>query len=79
MVIGPEILDVDGNAMDIDDDLVPGEIPEDRYEATFTLVPDLAVTYASATVAVHAGNPLSIDWIVKNRSGTPTAAPLWTD
>jgi hypothetical protein len=37
IVIGPEILDVAGNAMDQDGDSVPGEIPDDQYIATFTI------------------------------------------
>jgi hypothetical protein len=37
LVLGPEILDVAGNALDQDNDLVPGEIPDDRYTASFTL------------------------------------------
>ena len=37
MVVGPQILDIYGNAMDQDNDLVTGEVPADRYTATFTL------------------------------------------
>jgi len=37
MVMGPEILDLGGNAMDQDEDQMPGEIPNDRYIATFKL------------------------------------------
>ena len=35
MVIGPEIFDLGGNAMNQDGDQIPGEIPDDRYIATF--------------------------------------------
>jgi hypothetical protein len=38
MVIGPNIEDVYGNAMDQDNNLIPGEIPGDQYTAQFTLV-----------------------------------------
>jgi len=37
MVIGPDILDVAGNAMDQDGDLVVGEVPDDQYTAIFTI------------------------------------------
>jgi hypothetical protein len=37
MVIGPNILDLFGNAMDQNNNLVPGEIPGDRYTAQFTV------------------------------------------
>jgi len=35
MVVGPQILDLDGNAMDQDEDLIPGENPDDVYVAAF--------------------------------------------
>jgi len=35
MVLGPDILDLMGNSMDQDRDLVPGEIPDDLYTASF--------------------------------------------
>jgi hypothetical protein len=37
LVIGPNIRDVFGNAMDQDGNLTPGEIPGDQYPATFTV------------------------------------------
>ena len=37
MVIGPDVLDLAGNAMDRDRDYVPGETPDDRYTAIFTI------------------------------------------
>ena len=39
LAIGPNILDSYGNAMDHDGDLVPGEVPDDVYKASFTLDP----------------------------------------
>ena len=37
MVIGPQILDSIGNALDQDRDLVTGEVPDDQYVATFSI------------------------------------------
>ncbi len=37
LVLGPNIRDVAGYAMDQDRNLVPGEIPADQYTATFTI------------------------------------------
>jgi subtilisin family serine protease/fibronectin type 3 domain-containing protein len=37
LVIGPDIADSAGNAMDQDEDGIVGENPDDRFEATFTL------------------------------------------
>ncbi len=37
MVIGPDIHDLFGNAMDQNGNLIPGEIPGDQYTATFTV------------------------------------------
>jgi hypothetical protein len=47
MVIGPDIHDVFGNAMDQNGNLVPGEIPGDRFTLTFT-VPGPRITSPSA-------------------------------
>jgi hypothetical protein len=35
MVIGPDVLDLDGNAMDQDGDGIPGQLPEDTHVAFF--------------------------------------------
>ncbi len=37
LVLGPEILDSGGNAMDVDGDSVSGETPDDQYRAAFTI------------------------------------------
>jgi hypothetical protein len=37
MVIGPDIHDLAGNAMDQNNNLIPGEIPGDQFTATFTM------------------------------------------
>jgi hypothetical protein len=37
MVIGPQILDPIGNALDQDRDLVTGEVPDDQYTVSFTI------------------------------------------
>jgi hypothetical protein len=38
IVIGPNILDQFGNAMDQDNDLIPGEIPADQFAGGFTIL-----------------------------------------
>jgi hypothetical protein len=38
LVVGPDILDVYGNPMDQDGDLIPGEIPSDQYTGTFGIL-----------------------------------------
>ena len=38
LVVGPNILDLFGNAMDQNNNLNPGEIPGDQYTATFTIL-----------------------------------------
>ncbi len=38
LLIGPDISDTFGNAMDQNQNLVPGEVPGDEYTATFTLL-----------------------------------------
>ncbi len=38
LVLGPDIQDTFGNAMDQNNNLVPGEVPGDEYTATFTLL-----------------------------------------
>lgn len=37
MVVGPDIRDIYGNAMDQNGDLIPGEASKDQYTATFTV------------------------------------------
>lgn len=37
LVLGPQILDVNGRPMDQDADMNPGESPDDQYRATFTI------------------------------------------
>jgi hypothetical protein len=37
MVIGPDIRDLNGNQMDQNNNLIPGEIPDDQYTATITV------------------------------------------
>ncbi len=38
LLIGPDISDTFGNAMDQNQNLIPGEVPGDEYTATFTLL-----------------------------------------
>jgi hypothetical protein len=64
MVIGPEILDLHGNAMDQDHDLVPGEVPDDQYAATFTLAYSGTLTQDTTWGPEHGpilvGGPLTV-------------------
>jgi hypothetical protein len=39
MIVGPDVHDLFGNAMDQNGNLLPGEVPGDSYRLTFTLVP----------------------------------------
>ena len=48
--IGPNVLDLAGNAMDQNRDLVLGQDPEDRYEGTF---PGPSTTFADRGPAAH--------------------------
>ncbi|MHC4406638.1 MAG: S8 family peptidase [Planctomycetota bacterium] len=54
LVVGPEILDLSGNAMDQDGDGTNGEAADDRYTAVFGLVP-FAARYDFGTV----GSPVA--------------------
>jgi hypothetical protein len=47
LVIGPDVHDLFGNAMDQDDDLVAGEIPDDQYTAVFQ-IGGFAITAATS-------------------------------
>ncbi len=44
MVLGPQILDLDGNPLDQDGDSVAGEVPDDQYVASFELASGPYVT-----------------------------------
>jgi len=46
MLIGPEIRNTVGNAMDQDRDFLTGEYPDDRYEAEFTVLAPRIVAHA---------------------------------
>ena len=37
MVLGPDILDTCGNAMDMSGDSIPGQVPDDQYTASFQI------------------------------------------
>lgn len=45
MTLGPQILDLAGNAMDQDGDGVAGETPDDRYPGCFTITADYALHF----------------------------------
>ncbi len=44
LVIGPQVWDAEGNALDQDRDGVPGESPADRYTAAFCISPQVSGT-----------------------------------
>ncbi len=46
LVLGPQVLDAEGNALDQDRDGQPGETPDDRYTASFRIS-----SYVSGTIA----------------------------
>ena len=51
MVVGPYILDLYGNAMDQNGNLIPGEIPGDQFTATFNIAaPQLVARTPSGTL-----------------------------
>jgi len=73
LVIGPQILDAQGNALDQDHDLIPGEVPDDQYVAAFTLgycgslstdarwSPDYGPILVTCPIIIPAGLVLTIE------------------
>ena len=73
LVLGPDILDLNGVAMDQDEDAVLGEVPDDRYIASVLLVQsgsltsdtvwnsDYGTIIVDGTVTVPAGITLTIE------------------
>jgi hypothetical protein len=47
MIIGPQVLDIQGSAMDLDRDGITGEIPDDQYVATFDLTGPRIISHFS--------------------------------
>jgi len=65
MVLGPNILDASGVAMDTNVNGTAGEVPDDRYTATFSVTPPRIVNYAPRGVT---GAPLSQFTVTFDRS-----------
>ncbi len=78
MVVGPNIINLEGDALDIDGDFVPGEVRDDRYVATFNIPIDLPQTGQTATYVAGDDGDLQagIGWPVprfsNNEDGTIT-------
>jgi hypothetical protein len=81
LVVGPNILDALGRAMDVDHDSVPAEIPDDRYVATFSLPGqgDLVVTAVEVQGTALAGRTLHVGWDVLNDDANSTISGGFLD
>src|SRR5205814_6648414 len=55
LVLGPNILNSGGQALDVDGDGIRGEATDDRYSATWTIVPPRIIAQSPADLA---GAPL---------------------
>ncbi|OGB06139.1 MAG: hypothetical protein A3E25_16225 [Burkholderiales bacterium RIFCSPHIGHO2_12_FULL_69_20] len=75
MVLGPDVRDLAGNALDQDGDGTPGEAEDDRYTALVTVADaDLVVTAVTAPTEAEAGQQITVQWTVRNdgeRDSTP--------
>ena len=83
MVVGPQIQDLVGNAMDQDRDGVLGEPGEDAYTAALDLLsPDLTVSASSfpnlPAGGALLGGTLDVSWTVRNVGADP-AGEGWVD
>ncbi len=79
LVIGPDIFDPSGNAMNQDGDEVFGEADEDTFTATVTFAaPDLTIDSFTVPTSAQNGDVVRIEWTVQN-DGLATAAQPWTD
>ncbi len=76
--LGPEVLDLVGNAMDNDSDGIAGE-PEDKFTTTIAIeLADLIVTTISVPETATNGQQITVTWTVQNQN-KKTATALWTD
>jgi hypothetical protein len=79
LVIGPNISDVVGNAMDQNRNGIKGE-GADSYHATVTVrSPDLAVTAINTLNSGAFGQTLDVSWTVKNIGTDPAQQANWYD
>ena len=79
LVLGPNITDISGNAMNQNGNTINGE-SGDAYTATVALQsPDLTLPIAigSPSIAVF-GQPITVSWTVQN-TGTDPAREAWSD
>ena len=80
VLIGPDVRDLAGNAMDQDDDGIAGEPGEDVFDGTFTMhIADLTIdSVTPATAPARFGETVDIDWIGRN-AGAAVLVGSWTD
>ncbi len=79
LIIGPDILDPSGNAMDQDGDGQFGEPDQDTFTATVIFAaPDLLFESFTVPSAAQNGDVLTLSWTVQNLGDTSAAHP-WTD
>jgi hypothetical protein len=76
MVIGPDIHDLFGNEMDQDGDLVPGQIPQDQYTATFTVQKPAIVSNSPSGTAVPPIDHVQVTFNVPMNPDTFTPAQI---
>ena len=78
--IGPDVIDLAGNLLNIDGDGIFGEPVDDVYDAAFNFVPvDLQVTDVSTpSPDLFAGDAVQVNWQVNNASGGALLGD-WTD
>jgi len=62
LVLGPQILDATGTAMDLDRDGIPGEVPDDQYTAAFTLAGPRVTGYLPRGTVTPAINSLRLSF-----------------
>ncbi|MEZ6135593.1 MAG: CARDB domain-containing protein [Pirellulaceae bacterium] len=76
--LGPNVLDLVGNAMDNDGDGIDGE-PEDKFTTTIAIeLADLVITDISAPDTATNGQQITVTWMVRNENTKAATAP-WTD
>ncbi|QTN32838.1 hypothetical protein HZ994_11025 [Akkermansiaceae bacterium] len=66
MILGPNISDMQGNPMDQDGDEIPGESPDDRYTADFSITPPPIYL---ASMAADPGWSLDAGWAFGQPTG----------
>ncbi|KKK85354.1 hypothetical protein LCGC14_2774140, partial [marine sediment metagenome] len=76
MVIGPNILDAGGNAMDVDGDGALGEPTDDQYTATFTIVAPMLLSHSPDGFT---GGPIEAVRFVFDRAMNPASFSVADD